>query len=155
MATISISRDEVLADMKVKSHAEVASIPDATQRYLAELGTEKEPEAHQCINDAAAEVAALLRPLDGTFTGSATDDYDASSDLSFSIDVTSRKPIATPLTKAVHAYIVDSALAKFYVAVSRPELAERHNGRMALDMATINRLLYTKNNPTIRTSIFS
>ena len=39
--TITITRASVLADMKVKSHAEVATIEDPKQRYLVELGAER------------------------------------------------------------------------------------------------------------------
>lgn len=152
MATsITITRANVLADMKVKSHAEVASIKDDRERYLAELGSDKLYEANQCINDACAEVAALLRPVQGTISsGFAADNAYDTDDIAFAIEVTTRKPIQIPLTKAVHAYIVDAALAKYYVAVSHPEISERHGARIVTDVATINRLLFTKDEPTIR-----
>ena len=148
--TITIQRAQVLADMKVKSHAEVASMADPAARYLAELGTEKEQEASQCINDASAEVVALLRPLlSGSVDTTGTDTFDDSSDIVFTLDVTSRKAagLGSPLAKAIHAYIVDSAMAKYYISVAQGSLAQAHNARLASEITVINELCYRKQDP--------
>lgn len=141
----------MLGDMKVKSHAEVASIPDNKTRYLAELGTEKLPEAHQCINNAAADVNAILRPfLSGTAESSANDSYDSSSDITYTLSVTTRKAagLATPLAKAIHSYIVNSALEKFYISVARADLAEHRRAELSSSAAAINNLIYQRSSPS-------
>ena len=154
--TINITRASVLADMKVKSHAEVAVIADPTERYLAELGTEKEQEAQQCITDAATEVHSVLRAFLGGFSGTetASDAYDTTATITYVLKVTARKApgLAAPLAKAVHAYIVDSALGKFYASVSRPELAERHNAQLPAEISVIENLIYRRTNPTYATT---
>lgn len=150
--TVNIARANVLADMKVKSHLEVASIVDDRERYLAELGSEKEEEAQQCITDAATEVHSELRQLLVFGTSeptTATDNYDTTATITFTLSVTSRKSpgLAKALANAVHAYVVDSALDKFYVAVARPDFADRHRARLANELAVITNLCYRKFNP--------
>lgn len=154
--TINITRESLLADMKVKSHAEVASIADPKARYLAELGTEKEEEANQDITDAVAEVESILRPFlaanNGTET--ASDAYDDTNAITFTLSVTDRKAdgMAAPLTKAVHAYIVDSALEKFYTSVAQPDLAQRHLAQQSAALPFIENILYRRKNPTYQTT---
>ena len=147
--TITINRSNVLADMKVKSHAEVALIADPKERYLAELGTEKEQEAQQCITDAATEVRSVLRQsLLETASSSATDPYDTGA-ITYPLSVTARKApgLADALAKAIHAYIVDSALDKFYTSVSRADFAERHRARTASALTVISNIIYHRANP--------
>lgn len=150
--TINITRASVLADMKVKSHAEVASAEDEMLRYLSELGGEKAQEAQQGITDAAVEVSAVLRPFLSGFTGAetATDTYDTTATISYQLSVTARKSpgLADAMTKAVHAYIVDSALDKFYTSVSRQDLAERHRAKLPAELTAISSLLHHRTAPT-------
>jgi hypothetical protein len=153
--TINITRASILADMKVKSHAEVALIVDEKERYLAELGSEKVEEAQQDITDAAAEIASILRPF-LTFsagTETATDTYDTTATITYVLSVTSRKSpgLANALMKAIHAYIVDSALEKFYNSVSRTDLAQRHLAQQSAALPFIENLLYRRKSPTYTT----
>lgn len=138
--------------MKVKSHSEVAHIPDDKARYLAELGSEKEAEAQQCITDASNEVAAFIRPLLTFSSGSetATDAYDTAASIVYTLSVTARKAsgMANALAKAIHAYIVDAALAKFYGSVAQGDLAEIHRVRLASELADINNIIYRRKNPS-------
>lgn len=137
--------------MKIKSHSEAARIPDADQRYLVELGTEKEAEANQCINDAASEVRAMLRPLLAEGSGaSANDGYDTTASIVYTFSVTARKApgMASALSTAIHAYIVNSALGKYYVSVAQGDLAEAHRSRLALELATINNIIYRRKSPS-------
>lgn len=151
--TVNISRASVLADMKVKSHAEVASIADDKARYLAELGAEKVEEANQCITDAAMEVATQLRRLltfsSGTET--AADTYDTTATITYTLSVSARKSngLALILAKAIHAYLVDSALSKYYVSANHAELAAPHAAALAAQKGYIDALCYTKVEPSI------
>ena len=150
--TVNITRSSVLADMKVTSHAEVASIEDDKARYLAELGSEKEQLAQQCITDAATEVHSVLRRFLAGFSGTETaaDSYDTTATITYTLSVTARKSpgMADALAKAVHAYIVDSALARFYDGVSRPDFAERHRSNLAFELAVMDNILYKRKNPS-------
>lgn len=148
---ITIKRANVLDDMKVKSHAETAVIADPTERYIAELGSEKEEEAQQCITDASVEVTSVLRQsLKETGSNDTVDDdYDDSIDIVYSMDCTSRRAagLGDSLMKAIHAYIVDSALNKFYISVGRADFAERHGSKLAAEIMVIRKLLHTKFKP--------
>jgi len=150
--TITISRASVLADMKVKSHAEVAAIVDEKARYLAELGSEKEAEANQGITDAAADIEAYLRSIltYDTAVQTADDAYDTTESIIYKLSVSDRKKygLAKALSKEIHAYIVDSALARFYDAVSHPELSAVHLKRLTAELTAIDNLFFNKTEPT-------
>lgn len=150
--TITIKRAQVLADIKVTSHAEVATVEDAKLRYLYEAGTEKAEQIHQCITDAYADAGALMRPFaQGTPTASvsADDTYSSSGDLVFVMSLTSRKAanLETPLTAALHKYIVDDALAKFYKGVNHAALQQIHEGQLKSDISSIEALVYRRMKP--------
>ena len=153
--TINISRASVLADMKVTSHAEVAALPDDRERYLAELGTEKEPIAHQAITDASKDIQAVLRRYLSGLSDSGSpysDSYDTAETIAYTLDVSPRKAgMGEPLTKAIHEYIVESALAKFYDRVHRTDFSQVHLARIASPLATMNSILYRKLEPTYTT----
>ena len=150
--TITISRQSVVDDVRIKSHQQAETIADATVRYKIEAGTEKLEDIHQSINDAAADVAAVLRPFltSLTVTASANDNYDDSYALAFMLDVTPRKQtaLAKPLALAIHKYIVDATLEKFYRDVNSPELATLHSKMMEPDIGAIENLIYRRAKPT-------
>lgn len=155
--TITIQRSSVLADMKVKNHHEAALIPDSKERYLVEAGTEKLPELHQCITDAFSDASAIVRPFIKSSTESATatgnDTYASAGDLSVVLYLTWRKAdgLSVPLTAAIHKYIVNDALAKFYKAVAHPALTQAREAEMQKDLSTIENLLHRRGNPTYST----
>jgi len=140
--TITLTEADILLDIKIKSHQQAETIVDPTERYKVEAGTEKEDDIKQCIKDAAAEVCAVLRPFLTSY-----------SSLSFTLDVTTRKEtgLQGPLTDAIYAYIVDSAMAKFYRDVNRPTFAEQHLQHLPTDLAAIESLIYRRTKPTYTT----
>lgn len=149
--TITIQRAQVLADMKVTSHAEVASIEDAKARYKAEAGTEKNQQLHQCIVDAVADAESILRPfISGAATASADDAYSSTGDFTFTLEVTPRKAagLAAPLARALHKFIVNVALSSFYRGVNQPGLAAAHDGARARDTQAIENLIYHRAAPS-------
>lgn len=147
---ITISRDSVIADLRVKAHMEAAVIGNAEERYIAQAGTEKIQEIHQCVSDAFSEASSILREFNrGSQTATANDDYRAAGDLDLALEISSRRAsgLATPLADAIHKYVVDAAMAKFFRSVSRPEMAERHTAALPSDRANIDMLLYVKHEP--------
>ena len=152
--TITIQRSSVLSDIKVKNHHEAALIPDSKERYLVEAGTEKVQELHQCITDAFADASALMRAetIGTTSAQSETenDDYTSTGDLSFVMNFSDRKApgLKTPLASALHKYVVDNALARYYKAVSHMALSQARESELAKDISTIENLIYHRSNPT-------
>ena len=151
--TITIKRAQVLADIKVTSHAEVASVEDDKLRYLYEAGSDKVDQIHQCITDAYADAGALMRPFaQGTPTQSvsADDTYSSSGDLAIVLSLTTRKAanLETSLTAALHKYVVDDALAKFYKGVNHAALQQVHEGQLKADISAVEALVYRRMKPT-------
>lgn len=151
--TITIKRSEVLSDAKVVSHAEVATIEDATARYLYEAGGDKVQQLHQCITDAFSDASSVMRQFaTGTPTQSVTadDTFASTGDLVIVLSVTTRKAagLDAPLTAALHKYIVDDALARFYKGVNNPALQGAHEKAMPADIAAIEGLVYRRMKPT-------
>lgn len=136
--------------MKVKSHAEVATIADPTERYLVEAGTEKLEEINQCITNASTEVnSLLLRFLSGTSgAATATDSYET-ADIIYTLDMPEAPTptFAAELTRAIHAYIVDSALALFYQSVSQGNLSTMHASKLPSEITIIRKLIYYRPMP--------
>ena len=149
--TITLGRSNVIDDMRVKSHFEAAAISDAEERYIVEAGSEKASELNQSVTDAFAEVSSIVRQfITGEATASANDSYRAAGDLVLVLEVPARKStaLAVPLADALHKYAVDSALVKFYHAVSRPNFGDMHERELVTDKANIDILLFTKQEPT-------
>lgn len=148
--TININRANVISDMRVKSQEELAPIVDDRERYVAEIGSEKLEEVNQCITNASVEVTTMLLPfLSGTAgSSSATDNYDTAN-LTYTLSVAELPSpnFAADLTKALHAYIVDSALSKYYISVSRAPLAEAHAARLQALSIFIRNLIYYRPMP--------
>lgn len=148
--TVTINRTSVLADIRVKNQTEVAGIVDDKQRYLAEAGTEKTENLQQCITNAALEISASLRQFLTGYSAStsANDNYSAGT-IIFTFCLTSRKSagFAENMANAIHEYMVDSAMTKFYTDVSQDGLAAVHLNRLPQSLAVIETLCYRKQPP--------
>lgn len=150
-ATITISRSSIISDIRLKSHMEAASISAAEERYIVEAGTEKVEELNQCVTDAFAEVSGIVRPvISAAAQLTANDNYRSSGDLVLSFDLSERKSggFAAPLADAIHKYVVDSAMSRFYRSVARPVFADSHERMLIPGRANIEAIIYVKNEPT-------
>ena len=149
---IVISRQNAYDDILVKSHIDAAVIVDATERYMVEAGSEKAEQIHQCISDAFGETLILLRRFldQNSITAGVTSSYDGEGDLELTFDISGRRAhyFAETLTPAVHAFVVDAALGKYYATI-RPVFAEPYLRRLADDTANIRTIIFTKQPPEI------
>lgn len=150
--TITITKNNVIGDARLKSHLEVATIEPADLRYKIEAGAEKDDELYQSLQDAHNALVHICRrfitPVTET-TGS--DDLETSDDsyvYNLTLSARREQTIAGPLAKAMHAYLVDSVLNKFYISVSQDALANAHERKMLAKQGEIEDLLYTKMQPT-------
>lgn len=148
--SLIISRKNAYEDIRVKSHIDCETIVDATERYKVEAGTEKEEQVQQCITDAFGDVLQLLRRFladNLTIIGTKTV-YDGTSDLQLPLRVSDRRAhyLLLTLAPAVHAYVVDFALAKYYATI-RPVFAGPYTSRLAGEAAAIETIIYTKQPP--------
>ena len=94
-------------------------------------------------------VTISISRASGTTATTASDPYDTTATITYALQVPPRKVpgLADAMAKAIHAYIVDSALGRFYVSVSRPDLAEPHRARLSGEMATMDNILYRRAAP--------
>lgn len=152
LVQIVISRQNAYDDILVKSHIDAAVIVDATERYMVEAGSEKAEQIHQCISDAFGEALILLRRFleQNSITTGGTSSYDGEGDLELTFDISDRRAhyFAETLTPAVHAFVVDAALGKYYATI-RPVFAEPYLRRLADDTANIRTIIFTKQPPEI------
>lgn len=159
MITIRINSAEVLYDIKSKSHTEVTvAVPDESQRYRIEAGTEKEDEIKRCIEQAFAEASGMLaRWLIGEYT----DDGDITTYknqavslpdyLVFYFDWSERRyrEKHATLTTLLFSLIVNLAMERFYLSVQAEALAKVRAGQAQSDMSQIQSLVYYKGAPKI------
>lgn len=154
--TVIISVTNVIGDLRLKSHLEVANIEPADLRYKIQAGTEKDEEIYQSLQDSHNALTHICRKflsgvtLSGGGNFSDDDSLDSTvTEITYSFDLTERRSqvIKEPLSKAMHAYLVDSVLMKFYNSVNQEALAAVHERRCAQKQAEIEDLLYTKLKP--------
>lgn len=149
---ITLYSQEILNDLRSKSHYEVANITDVEARYRVEAGGEKMDEIVRCINEGVAR----LRHRCWRFL---KDDWKETSDNvvtlpdAFTIELvlTERRAVgkAEPLTEAMHTLVVEYALSKFYSDMAQQDLSNKH-GLLAVDAGNrIEELLYSKLPPRL------
>ena len=150
---ITLSVEEILKDIKKKSHREVEErIPDVEARYRAEAGTEKEDEITRCMVEAASALSHRLHRYLRTWYQDEVDNQLAIPeafvyDLSLSERRSEGK--AQPLADFMHNFVVHLTLSRFYSTVSQQELSNIHS-QLALDTAgMLEELIYTKKPPIV------
>ena len=159
MISINISSDEVVYDIRSKTHTELAvSVQDETQRYKIEAGTEKLDEIRRCVQEAYAESAgALARFLDGNRL------YDKSSvaygngavalpdNLGFDFKWSERRyrNKIDALKVLLFSLLVNLAMSRFYISMQAENLAKVRAGQAQSDLAQIQALVYYKAEPII------
>lgn len=150
--TIELYTTPILNEIRQKSHLEVQDIQDPAQRYNARAGLDKEEEIYRCFLEGMAQARhKCLRFLREQYVES-TDDAPVYSDSSvFEFAFSERRALnkAEPLTAALHALVVQYALAKFYSTVNQVELSNKHS-LLAVEAGNkIDELLYTKQPPRV------
>lgn len=148
---IELHKQEILNDLRSKSHYEVSQIDDAEARYKVEAGTEKMDEVNRCISEAASRLNGRCRRFLRDYQPSYVVDAVFSPD-SFVIDlaISERRAInKESIAEAMHTFVVEYALSKFYVSMSQQELSNKHS-LLAVDAGNlIDELLYTKLPPLV------
>ena len=162
---ITIGIKDLIFAIRDASHAEVASIKDADERYKATAGLEKLELIKQCILEA---YATILITCSRFMTGDTMTDFnpevpDATptidghtnigiDDFTFTFDGGARRfgaknmAIGNKLKEALKDY----ALSSFYTSVSQPGLSDAHNKRAVADIAELNTLLRSKRQPKLK-----
>ena len=143
---------EILSRIRATSHREVAAIPDADARYLAEAGTEKAEELNRCVTDAASRLYGRCSRFLSQSYETRKDNFSLLPD-SYVYDfiLSERRAVgkAEPLAEAMNTFMVEYALSKFYSIVNQGDLSNKHS-LLAIDAGNqIDQLLYTKQPPIV------
>lgn len=151
--TITISTDELIYNIKSKSHTEVARIADPEQKYIAEAGTDKIDEIRRCALEGKAEMESLIfRFLSATAAESssiANADVSLGDNFTFTFIGTDRRYTGklTAIRDQVFALLTNLAMAKFYISVNQIELSNARRSLANDALSMLERLLYTKRTP--------
>ncbi|MBP5389725.1 MAG: hypothetical protein J6Y27_05210 [Bacteroidales bacterium] len=149
---ITLYTQELLNDIREKSHLEVAEILDAEARYRAEAGTEKTGEVFRCIEEAIreAEIRCMLY-LREQFAQAADNSLDYPDTFNFVFSMSERRSIGKtkPMRTVLHNFVVHYALSRFYQTVSQGALAEKHALVASAEGTAIEDLLYSKLPPRV------
>lgn len=149
---IEIATFRIREDIYYKSHLEVMSIEDPESRDVCRADEEKVDEIDRNILSADGELRiALHRWLSPSDAVSATNVLTISNNLTYQFKTSPRGADhkTTALAAGIHAYLVDSALAKFYTSVNQPNLAKPHKDKADVVLKALHDELYLKTPPTL------
>lgn len=149
---ITLYKQELLNDLRTKSHYEVANIPDVEARYRAEAGTEKMEDVLRCIEEGVSRLRhRCWRYLSEELSGAADDALFSPQEYRIGLTLSERRAVGKekPFTEAMHTFVVEYALSKFYSDVAQQELSNKHSVLAMEAGDRIDNLLYTKLPPRI------
>lgn len=159
MITINISSDEVVYDIRSKTHTELAvSVQDESQRYKIEAGTEKLDEIRRCVQEAYAEAAGALARFfeeegnaDGDMSSYANGAVALPSFLSFQFKWSERRYRykIESLKVLLFSLLVNLAMSRFYLSMQAENLAKVRAGQAQSDLSQVQALVYYKAEPAI------
>ena len=151
---VTLYTQNLIDDIRNKSHYEVSAITDAEARYRAEAGSEKIAEIKRCLQEAIGRLTHRISPyLNESFSFNITDNEDVPEGQSegyvFLFDMSDRRADGKkePLRNAMHSFVVHYALSFFYSSVSQGDLSNKHSVA-ALDEANrLDEIIYSKKAP--------
>ena len=151
MITITIKTASLISDIKVKSHMNTARIKDPEDRYAVRAAEENEGEVLESLQEAWRMLKGICRPfLDVTADSTGNDVFDTSTtDKSLVFDVTVRRTsnIAEALSQAIHTFLVNGTLRRFYTTAAMADLASLYASGETASRDEIVNLLYRKMEP--------
>lgn len=154
---VKISSDELLFNIKNKSHQELAVLaPDPEQRYAQEAGTEKEEDLKRCIVESFAEAVGIVSRFEYnicpvqevTATAPELPEYFV-----FYIESSERRLVSEEqaLADMILSYMTNRSLSRYYTNAGRNDLAAKDEANAAYDKDQIIKLIYRKRRPSIPT----
>ncbi len=149
---IYLDVDELLFDMRNKSHQDTADISDVEARYRVEAGTHKTEELRRCLLEVSSTLTRRVsRYLVDYYRQLADNNLHLPETLVYDFDFSERRMInkAQPLSDAMHAFIVHYALAKYYATVNHTELSNKHSTLTQDASAALDEIIYTKRPPIV------
>lgn len=149
---ITLQVEELLRDLKKKSHEEVKAIEDIEARYRAEAGTEKEHEIMRCMVEAASALSRRLwRYLRNYYQDESDNQLAIPEAFVYDLVMSERRAEgkAQQLADYMHTFIVHLTLSRFYSTVSQQELSNKHSLQSLEDAKQLDELIYSKLPPIV------
>jgi len=150
--TITIYTEPIILEVRQRSHLSVQDIKDAEARDNARAGLDKMDEIERCIIDAFGQLSRHCgRFLERDYTLEADNMSGIPNAYAYEFSMSARRAAnkAEALEEAMHGFVVQAALARFYTTVSNVDRAGTHTA-LAADYANqLNELLYTKQPPLV------
>ena len=150
---ITLQTARIVDSIKTISHRELAvAVPDVDIRYKMEAGSEKMVEVNRCILEAIGRVRRRCsRFLADQFASGANNAVSLPENYNFEFIFSERRATnkAESLAAAMHDFVVEYALSKFYSIVSQGELSNKHSILALSAGEEIDNLIYKKNPPRI------
>lgn len=146
---VTLSIDNIIKDIRTKSHLEVASVTDPSARYRIEAGSEKLAEVRR---DVAGAVASLVESCYRFLEMKGTDEVDDSvgdKDIVLELVAGPRRMAGKEkaVTQKMHEIVVDFAMQKFYVSVSQLDLSKAHQAQATAGVTELEQMLRRKRPP--------
>lgn len=149
---IELYTEKLVNGMRAISHREVEGIADADARYRVEAGTEKLPELYSCLEDARKRLAGRCsRFLKASYIHKIDNISDVPTSYEFEFVMSERRSIGKtePLLEAMHTFMQEYALSKFYSHVSQGDLSNKHSLQAIEAGNLVDQLLFTKQPPRV------
>ena len=151
MITITIKTASLLSDIRIKSQMNTERIKDAEERYAVRAAEDNNAEVMEGLQEQWRSLLALCRRfLDSTNDTAGNDTFSTSTtDKTLSFDVTARRTsnIADALAQAIHTYLVNGTLRRFYTSAVMPDLVTLYGAAENASRDEIVNLLYRKLEP--------
>lgn len=139
--TITITKDNVVTEMRTINRLEVQNIQDPDARYRVEAGSEKTGVLNSCVDAADGELRSVL--LDFLDPSKNTTLTFAFIDDSRRFDTNKQKA----LEENIYDYILHTAMARYYLGVSQGELMVAHQNMKDAARVKIEKLIYSRSVP--------
>lgn len=156
MITITIKTASLLSDIRIKSQMNTERIKDPEERYAVRAGEENNAEVMESLQEAWRAMKGLCRRfLATTDDTTGSDIFDNSTtDKTLSLDVTVRRSsnIGEPLAQAMHNYLVNGTLRRFYTSAVMADLVTLYGAAENAARDEIVLLLYRKLEPVYTTN---
>ena len=150
--TITLYTSSIFDEVRQKSHLNVQDIKDAESRDNARAGVENTVELRRCISDGFTQLSRrCLRFLDDDIAIRYNDESSWPESYVYSFALSERRAInkAEPLTAAMHAFVVQYALSKWYSTVSVSEQSNKYSLEAIESGNQIDAMLYHKQPPRV------
>lgn len=149
---VTLKTDRLVYDIKSKARTEAAVVgfADDRMRYILEAGSEKNDEIRLAIMEGNASLTNLCSRFLITDNDVEYENQLYPEDaFEYNLTVTDRRlnGKGEALTRLMHAYIVDYALARFYSSMAREDLCKKHSNLCESLGREIHRMLFIKRPP--------